>query len=310
MFDDYIPQKKFQKPVPRGLANDFGRMIEGWCLSYRCGSDKIEQIIEDPIIKQTFKQVFYRWLDEYCCTYPRGGTVASRENLKPVSRGLAKKFRRMVEDWCIDYQGGTTLLREIKDNLRERKFFKRLFCLWLNELGDSRMTINPKNVFWKTITFGGMSLKQFKVALYEQGVRVYPSAGENMDSKIFRTELRSFPTPESIHIGWASLQQLGLKFGAKSSESFERLRELGFEPLPRIAAAFVALAIDRYGAHLHGRAYMEPFPCGKFFLPVFCYTAFKEEVHLEAINVEPEEDGGCFDSDKVFFRLPNNPLID
>ena len=159
----------------------------------------------------------------------------------------------MVEDWCLNYLGGLAKLEEIKGNPEIRQSFYH----WLDELGCDRIVANPifdkalGKFFWKTITpAGGMSLKELEDALLEKGVLVYPDAKAKIFSRGFKQVLSVYSTLEPVDIGCASFSELRFKCDATSQQVFGRLRDLGYKPLPIIAAPWILLEAGSEGSFL------------------------------------------------------------
>ena len=222
----------------------------------------------------------------------------SQETVKPVSEGLAKQFGRMVEDWCLSYRGGLAKLEQIKGD----PTIKQNFYRWLDELGHS-FIVDPRKFFWKAIAIGGLSLEELETRLSQQGVGVSPYAEAMMHSDIFRAALCGYATPQSIDVCFASLQELGLNVGATVKEVFGRLRRLGYEPLPIIAAPWILLGHGR-GGFLPRYVYMETIdadgsPSALFVLRDYA-GRLRLEVYLEWYG--DEWDG----NDPIAFRLPKS----
>ena len=182
----------------------------------------------------------------------------SRETVRPVSKGQARHFGRMVENWCLKYLAGSAMLEQIKGNAD----IKQSFYNWLDEFAFSHKFsykfANPSSFFWKTTTIGGMSLGQLKAVLREHCVDASnPIANAMMHSNAFEAALRAHATPGTIDLFLATVLELGLEDGATTKRIFGRLHELGCERLTSIVAPWILLGADRDTRFL-ASVYMEP----------------------------------------------------
>ena len=223
---------------------------------------------------------------------------------RPISGLLAKEFSQHILDWCVGYPGGPEVLKKIIANYSPSVV--QSFYNWLDDIGSSEMVATPRVVqFSKRYLIGGVSLEELELALLKQGAiqeggyHSYSTSAERkmLHSDAFKAELDMYIAPEAIQVGTQCVSKLGLE-RITLDRIFERVAELGYEPLPSIAACQIVLGTRGYSMSV---VYIHMKPVIVDDVPLrFKIDANSEDPRL-AVYRDPDK--GIHESDRVVFRV-------